>query len=261
MADVKWIKIVTDIFDDEKMLLIDSLPENDAVIVIWFKLLCLAGKQNNGGVFMLNDKIAYTDEMLATIFRRPLNTVRLALNTFERFGMVEIVNDAITIPKWEKHQNIDELEKMREKTRQRVAEHRNKQKELAMKSNDDECNCYSNVTVTLRNDVDKNRLDKNRLDKNIYTAASSESATKSKRFQKPTLQEIQEYCNERHNNVDAGRFYDYYESNGWKVGKNPMKDWKATVRTWERNEKKSNGGETFARGAATMPFCDPSEYL
>ena len=85
MAEVKWIKICTDIFDDEKILLIENMPEADSIIVIWFKLLCLAGKQNNGGVFMLNDKIAYTEEMLATIFRRPLNTVRLALKTFETY--------------------------------------------------------------------------------------------------------------------------------------------------------------------------------
>ena len=64
-ADVKWIKIVTDIFDDEKILLIESMPESDGIIVIWFKLLCLAGKQNNNGILMLNDKLPYTDEMLA----------------------------------------------------------------------------------------------------------------------------------------------------------------------------------------------------
>lgn len=61
------------------------------------------------------------------------------------------------------------------------------------------------------------------------------NTNKSARFVKPTLEEIQAYCTERNNNVDAERFYDYYEANGWKVGKNPMKDWKASVRTWERN--------------------------
>src|SRR5699024_3475086 len=104
MAEVKWIKIVTDVFDDEKILLIESMPEADSVIVIWFKLLCLSGKINNGGVMMLNDKIAYTDEMLSTIFRRPVNTVRLALKTFESFGMIELINNVITIPNWSKHQ-------------------------------------------------------------------------------------------------------------------------------------------------------------
>ena len=148
MAEVKWIKICTDIFDDEKIALIDGMPDRDGIIVIWFKLLCMAGRQNNGGVFMLNDKIAYTDEMLATIFRRPLNTVRLALNTFESFGMIEVVNNTYTIPNWEKHQSLDKLETAKEKNRQRVAKHREKQKQLAQ-SND-----YSNVTVTESNTTD-----------------------------------------------------------------------------------------------------------
>ena len=114
MADVKWIKIVVDIFDDEKMQLIDSYPDRDAIIVIWFKLLCLAGKQNNGGVFMINDKIAYTDEMLAIIFRRPIATIRLALKVFLDYGMIEIIDNVITIPNWEKHQSLDRLEKQKE---------------------------------------------------------------------------------------------------------------------------------------------------
>ena len=58
---------------------------------------------------------------------------------------------------------------------------------------------------------------------------------KAKRFTKPTIEDIKEYCIERNNFVDAEKFFDYYSSNGWKVGKNPMKDWKASVRTWEKN--------------------------
>ena len=77
-SEVKWIKIVTDIFDDEKIKLIEDMPDADSVIVIWFKLLCLAGKTNNLGILMLADKIPYNDEMLATIFRRPVNTIRMA---------------------------------------------------------------------------------------------------------------------------------------------------------------------------------------
>ncbi len=148
MAEVKWIKICTDIFNDEKILLIESMPESDSIIVIWFKLLCMAGKQNNGGVFMMNDKLAYTDEMLATIFRKPLNTVRLALSTFENFGMIEVVNNAYTIPNWEKHQSLEKLEAAKEKNRQRVAKHREKQKLLA------QCNDYNDITVTECNDTD-----------------------------------------------------------------------------------------------------------
>lgn len=70
--------------------------------------------------------------------------------------------------------------------------------------------------------------------------------SKSKKFIPPTLEEVREYCKERNNRVDPERFIDHYESNGWKVGKNPMKDWKAAVRTWERsqyNSKPSNGND------------------
>ena len=110
MADVKWIKITTDIFDDDKILMIESMPSADSIIVIWFKLLTMAGKQNNDGVFMMANKIAYTDEMLAAIFRRDVNTVRMALNIFQQFGMIEIIDNVITIPNWGKHQTLDAYE-------------------------------------------------------------------------------------------------------------------------------------------------------
>jgi predicted phage replisome organizer len=135
MAEVKWIKIVTDIFDDEKILMIETLPECDTIIVIWFKLLCLAGKKNNCGVFQMGH-IPYTDEMFATIFRRPLNTVRLALQTFEQFGMVEIVNNTVTIPNWGRHQSLDAYEKRKERDRLYQAERRAAQRALAEKSSD-----------------------------------------------------------------------------------------------------------------------------
>lgn len=235
MADVKWIKIVTDIFDDEKMLLIESMPEADSIIVIWFKLLCMAGKQNNSGVFMLNDKIAYTDEMLATVFRRPLNTVRLALRVFEQYGMIEIVDNVFMIPNWEKHQSLDKIERAKEKNRERVAAYRERQKALAAGTS---CNDYSNGTVTPSNDVDKD-IDKDKEeDKEGEREEETPQAVKEpkrKRFVPPTLAEVQAYCIERKNGVDPQRFIDYYEARGWMVGKTKMKDWKAAIRTWERN--------------------------
>jgi predicted phage replisome organizer len=130
VADIKWIKIVTDIFDDEKILLIETLPEADSIIVIWFKLLCLAGKQNNSGVFMMNDRVPYNDKMFATIFRRKESTVQLALKTFEEFGMIEIIEGAVTIPNWGKHQNIEAIETRREYKRLKQAEYRERQKLL-----------------------------------------------------------------------------------------------------------------------------------
>lgn len=226
MADVKWIKIVVDIFDDEKIKLIESMPDGDSIIVCWFKLLCLAGRQNNYGVLMLNDRIAYTDEMLATVFRRPLQTVRLALSTFEQFGMIEIINGAITIPKWCKHQNLDGIEKVREQTKERVAKYRERQKLLA--------SC--NVTVTDGNATDKDiEIDKEEEKENSIVG-------QPKRFKPPTVKEVADYCRERNNGIDAQHFVDYYTANGWKVGKNSMKDWKAAVRTWEKNDKGKHSG-------------------
>jgi len=174
MSEIKWIKITTDIFDDEKICLIDALPDHDAILVIWFKILALAGKHNRNGLLMMSDKVHYTDEMLATIFRRPLNTVRMALGIFEQFGMVEIIDGVITLPNWEKHQNIDGMEKIKEQTRNRVARHREKQKNLALG------NVTCNVTVTQSNaleeegDKNKNRLDKDK-NKNITTTSNSEN--------------------------------------------------------------------------------------
>lgn len=124
MEGMKWIKLSTNIFDDEKILLIENLPEHDAILVIWFKLLCLAGKHCIDGIFLMNDRIPYTDEMLAAIFRRPLNTIRLALATFEQYGMIEIVDDTITIPNWEKHQNVERMLRIRENNRERKARQR-----------------------------------------------------------------------------------------------------------------------------------------
>ena len=163
MAEVKWIKIVTDIFDDEKMLLIESLPSADSLIVIWFKLLCLAGKNNNNGVFLLNDRIAYTDEMLATVFRRDVNTVRLALKTFEEYGMIEVVEGVITIPNWGKHQTLDKLERKTEYMRNYMRNYRDKQKkQIECKTNKTiNSSSYSNSNVSEADkDIDKDNKDK-----------------------------------------------------------------------------------------------------
>lgn len=155
MAEISWIKLSVNIFDDEKIKLIKSMPEGDAIILIWIQLLCLAGKTNDNGAVYIGQHMNYTDEMISTICNQPLNTVRLALQTFEQFEMINLGEDGlISISNWEKHQNIEGMDRVREQTRKRVAKFRAKQKELES----------SNVNVTLRNAPDKNRIDKNRLD-------------------------------------------------------------------------------------------------
>ena len=168
MSEIKWIKITTDIFDDEKMCLIDALPDRDAIIVIWIKLITLAGKLNRKGVLAISKNIVYTDEMLAQTFHRPLNTVRMALEVFEKFGMVEKIDGVIMLPNWEKHQNIDGMEKIKEQNRNRAARHRQKQKLLAQSNesnvtNNVTNNVMDNVTVTHGNALDKDK----ELDKDI----------------------------------------------------------------------------------------------
>lgn len=166
MSDVKWIKICTGLFDDEKILLIEGMDNADAIIIIWLKLLCMAGKLNNSGVFKMREGMPYTADMLATIFKRPVNIVKEALDVFERFGMIKTVDGIITVPNWEKHQNIDGLEKIREDTRNRVQRYRERRKEAEESEQnetqkDDEKSC--NVTVTLCNATEKKRKEKNRI--------------------------------------------------------------------------------------------------
>ncbi len=173
MADVKWIKITTDIFDDEKIILIESLPDAYAIITVWFKLLCLAGKQNNSGVFMLG-KIAYTDKMLATIFRMKETTVTMALQTFEQFGMIEIIDGVITIPNWGKHQNLDQLESKKEYMRNYMQGYREKQKALTSSKpckTNSKTNSKANVSRTdkeldkeLEKDKDIKEINKEKTD-------------------------------------------------------------------------------------------------
>lgn len=143
MNDIKWIKVTTDIFDDEKIRLIEAMPEADSIIVIWFKLLTLAGRQNSDGILRMNKNMPYTDEMLATLFRRPLSTVRLALSVFKGFGMIDVIEDTMFIPNWEKHQNVDGMDKIRQQTRERTRRYRERQK-AKMLTGDVTCD----VTVT-----------------------------------------------------------------------------------------------------------------
>lgn len=98
---------------------------------------------------------------------------------------------------------------------------------------------YNNIT---NNNIDKekeNIKEKESCKKNLAT-----TQTKGKVFIKPSLEDVRAYCQSRGNDVDAERWYNYYSANGWKVGRNAMKDWKASVRTWENSRDKDNGNKT-----------------
>jgi predicted phage replisome organizer/uncharacterized phage protein (TIGR02220 family) len=128
VKEIEWIKITTNIFDNRKIKQIERLPEGDSLIVIWVKILCLAGNINDSGLIYLTKDIPYTEELLATEFNRDINTVRLALQTFERFGMIEIVNNVICVSNWERYQNVEGLDKVREQARIRKQKQRERQK-------------------------------------------------------------------------------------------------------------------------------------
>ena len=157
MSNVKWIKVMTDMFDNRKIKQIEQLPDGDSIIVIWVKLLCLAGNVNECGFVFFTKEIPYTDEMMATEFNRPVSTIRLALQTFQRFGMIEIINDVIKISNWENYQNVDGMDKLREQTRKRVAKYREKQKHLLEDKGQKDSNVTCNVTVTECNAIEEDK--------------------------------------------------------------------------------------------------------
>lgn len=217
--DVKWIKLTTNIFDNRKIRQIETLPDGDSIIVIWVKLLCLAGTTNDCGYIYLTKDIPYTEQMLASQFNRPLTTVQLALQTFKQFGMIEIVDNFLLISNWEKYQNVDRLSELREYNR--LAQQKSREKKKLLSVNDMSMTSQTSQGIDI--DIDK-ELD---IDK-----------SKSKRFIKPALAEVENYIEENNLNVNAQTWYDYYESNGFMVGRNHMKDWKACVRRWSNTNEK-----------------------
>lgn len=128
MAEVKWIKMATNIWDNRKIVQIESLPDGDTIIVIWLKLLCLAGTTNDSGMVYFTKEIPYTEQMLSTLFNRPLATIQFALKVFQEFEMISIIDDFLQISNWKKYQNIEGMDKIREQNRIRKQNQRERQK-------------------------------------------------------------------------------------------------------------------------------------
>ena len=148
MANVQWIKIAVDIFDNRKIRQIESMPEGESVLLIWLKLICLAGSVNDGGYIYFTKEIPYTEEMLATHFNKPLATIRLALKTFQSFRMIEIIDNIIQLSNWEKYQDTNRLAEIREKNRLRKQAQREREKEekLLMSRDSHVTDCDNHAT-------------------------------------------------------------------------------------------------------------------
>ena len=223
MSSIKWIKLNVDMFDDEKIKIIQSMPEGDSLLIVWIKLLALAGKTNDGGYIYITDSMPYTEEMLATIMNKPIQIIKLAIDVFNQLQMIEIDNKGIFLINFEKYQSLDRMQEIREYNKLAQRKHREKIKcqNLSMTSQ-----CCQDIDIDKEEDIDIKK-------KNI----------KKEKLTKPTINEIQEYCTERNNSVNAESFFNFYESKDWYVGKNKMKDWKAAIRTWEQRTNKTTNKE------------------
>lgn len=135
MGQVKWISISTDVFNDEKMCTIESLPDGISIEIVWFKLLCLAGICNENGFLMISRDIPYTEEMMAKYFRMEIGIIRRALEVFQSMGMVEIIDNIYMVSNWLKYQNGAELEHIRAVNRLRQSRYRERQKETLLADN------------------------------------------------------------------------------------------------------------------------------
>lgn len=129
MSQVEWIKIKTDMFDHKKIKFIrNNIPEGNDICLIWVMLLCLSGKTNNHGQLLLTDNIPYNDETLSSEFNFPVNTIRLAIETFKKLDMVELIDTTISITGWYEHQSADKLDRIQQQNRERQRRFKNKQK-------------------------------------------------------------------------------------------------------------------------------------
>lgn len=190
MADISWIKLRIDMFDDEKIKIIQSMPDGDAILVIWIRLIALAGKCNANGFILVDDEFPYSDEMLSIIFGKPLPTVRLALQTFEKFHMLETTQKGIYITNFEKHQNAEGMDRIREQNRLRKKREREQKKVLLLEEGGqkedrqgNDCDESRDVTNVSR-DVTQQRENKNK-EKEIYNISSNEDIVGSRSTKHP----------------------------------------------------------------------------
>ena len=246
MSDNKkyyYLRLKDNFFDSDELKILESMKDGYLYSNILLKLYLRSLK--NDGKLVVNERIPYNAEMLASVTGHQVGTIKQALSMFKELGLIEVLeNGAIYMLDIQNFIGKGSTEADRQRLYDRRISEERKQNKLTQSRNLEEI-CKKS-TPEIEKELEKDI----EIEKEIHSSAKS-TTTKRKRFEKPTLSQITQYCLERNNNVNAEQFYDYYESNGWKVGKNSMKDWKACVRTWERNgydrpiKKKNNKQDTL----------------
>lgn len=231
MSDNKkyyYLRLKDNFFDSDELKILESMKDGYLYSNILLKLYLRSLK--NDGKLVVNDRIPYNAEMLASVTGHQVGTIKQALSVFRELGLIEILeNGAIYMLDIQNFIGKGSTEADRQRLYDRRISEERKQNKLTQSRNLEEIleKSTPEIELELKKDIE--------IEKEIHSSAKS-TTTKRKRFEKPSISEIKQYCMERNNNINAEQFFDHYESNGWKVGKNSMKDWKAAVRTWERSE-------------------------
>lgn len=231
-----WLKLHKDFFQRKEIKRLRKIAGGDTYTIIYLKML-LRSIMSDGKLYFDGLEDDFASELALDLDEKEEN-VQITIQYLLKSGLLEMCSD-------EEYYLPDTKDSTGCETAAASRMRRCRAKKDKLERN--------NVTPMLQSgygEIEKEKeLDKEK-DIELDTKANK-SPNKAKRFVKPTLSEIEQYCIERNNNVNAEQFYDYYESNGWKVGKNSMKDWKACVRTWERNgydkpiKKKNNKQDTL----------------
>lgn len=256
-----WLKLKRDFFKRHDIQIIESMPNGKDYILFYLKLLCES--VDHDGNLRFSQEIPYNEQMLATITNTNIDIVRSAIKVFTQLRMMEIMDDGTYY--------MAEVQKMLGGETYWAQKKREQRERLEAPQDDEEgdvvghCPTMSNESPTCPSKSKSKSLEKELEgeleeedvvpDINVgHTARPARSA----RFTPPTVEEVYAYCCERKNNVSAQRFVDYYSSNGWMVGKNKMKDWKAAVRTWEQKDQ-SRPQQQTTRSRSNNPFLDALE--
>lgn len=254
MADNKkyyYLKLKEDFFESDTMVLLESMKEGYLYSNILLKLYLRSLK--DGGRLTLRGRIPYNPQMIASVTRHQLGTVEKALEIFQELDLIEILDNG-TIYMLDVQNFVGQSSTEADRKREYRARIDSEKTDGQMSRH-----LSGQTPLEIRDKSIENR------DKSIYikdmcseTVVSEPPTPKKKtkitRFIPPTAEEVRRYCQENNYSVDAERFVDFYECKGWMVGKNKMKNWKAAVRTWVRQNGKgaAGNGNDYAGPSASV---------